>query len=76
MVSAQDNKGALYGGNAARVERENHPGENPMIIRDILLIPVIAFISGILCFFNPPLSPLVSFILPSGTHMVRCLLVG
>lgn len=76
MVRAKDNKGALYGGNAARVERENTLGENPMIIRDILLIPVIAFISGILCFFNPPLSRLVSFILPSGTHLVRRLLVG
>lgn len=36
-----------------------------------LLVPSIAFIGGILCFFNPPLSLLVYFILPIGTYLVR-----
>lgn len=36
-----------------------------------LLVPSIAFIGGILCFFNPPLSLLVYFILPAGTYLVR-----
>jgi hypothetical protein len=38
MVRAQDNKGAPFGGNAARVERESHHGKTSMIISGIHLL--------------------------------------